>query len=79
MKEGCLLMCCCVPSYLAEPHILRQEPDRVNSDSWIGDIGIHDFDDDSVPELIMGDDAYILIEDLDFTAIKCLFTRYKEG
>ncbi len=42
-------------SYLADSYIFRQEPDRANSDSCIGYIGIHDFDDDSVPELIIGD------------------------
>ncbi len=46
-------------SYLADPYVLRQELKQVNSDSCIGYIGIHDFDDDSVPELIIGDDISI--------------------
>lgn len=46
-------------SYLADPYIFRQEPDRVNSDSCIGYIGIHDFDDDGVPELMIGDGVSI--------------------
>lgn len=42
-------------SYLADPYIFRQEPDWANSDICIGYIGIHDFNDDGVPELIIGD------------------------
>ena len=46
-------------SYLADPYILRQEQERADNDSCIGYIGIHDFDDDSVPELIIGDDVSV--------------------
>ncbi len=46
-------------SYLADPYIFRQEPDRADSDICIGYIGIHDFDDDGVPELMIGDDVSI--------------------
>ena len=42
-------------SYLTDPYALRQELDQANSDSCIGYIGIHDFDDDGVPELMIGD------------------------
>ena len=46
-------------SYLADPYVLRQELKQVNSDSYIGYIGIHDFDNDGVPELIIGDTVSI--------------------
>ena len=46
---------CNMESYLADPYILRHELDRADSDICIGYIGIHDFDDDGVPELIIGD------------------------
>lgn len=46
-------------SYLADPYILRQELDRADSDICIGYIGIHDFDDGGVPELIIGDTVSI--------------------
>lgn len=42
-------------SCLADPYLLRQESDGEDSDSCIGYIRIHDFDDDSVPELMIGD------------------------
>ena len=50
---------CNMESYLADPYILRQELDRADSDICIGYIGIHDFDDDGVPELIIGDTVSI--------------------
>ena len=50
---------CNMESYLADPYILRQEFDRADSDICIGYIGIHDFDDDGVPELIIGDTVSI--------------------
>ena len=46
-------------SYLTDPYALRQELDQANSDSCIGYIGIHDFDDDGVPELMIGDGVSI--------------------
>ena len=46
-------------SYLADPYILRQEIDQADSDICIGYIGIHDFDDDGVPELMIGDGVSI--------------------
>lgn len=46
-------------SYLADPYILRQEIDQADSDTCIGYIGIHDFDDDGVPELMIGDTVSI--------------------
>ena len=46
-------------SYLADPYILRQEFDQADSDICIGYIGIHDFDDDGVPELMIGDTVSI--------------------
>ena len=46
-------------SYLADPYILRQEIDQADSDICIGYIGIHDFDDDGVPELMIGDTVSI--------------------
>ena len=50
---------CNMESYLADPYVLRQELKQVNSDSYIGYIGIHDFDNDGVPELIIGDTVSI--------------------
>ena len=67
-KENILNM----ESYLAVPYIFRQEPDRVNSDFCIGYIGIHDFDDDSVPELIIGDDVSVGIFTYDNSIVKRL-------
>lgn len=49
----------CMESYLADPYISRQEPYWVDSNLYIGYIGIHDFDDDNVPELIIGDDVSV--------------------
>ena len=46
-------------SYLADPYILRQEIDQADSDICIGYIGIHDFDDNGLPELIIGDTVSI--------------------
>ncbi|NBJ94660.1 hypothetical protein [Parablautia muri] len=46
-------------SYLADPYSFRQESEWANSDACIGYIGTHDFDDDGVPELIIGDDKSI--------------------
>ena len=46
-------------SYLADPYISRQESHWVNGNSCVGYIGIHDFDDDNVPELIIGDDVSV--------------------
>lgn len=46
---------CNMESYLADPYVLRQELKQVNSDSYIDYIGIHDFDNDGVPELMIGD------------------------
>ena len=46
-------------SYLADPYILRQESEWADNDSCIGYIGIHDFDDDGVPELMIGDGVSI--------------------
>lgn len=44
-------------SCLADPYVLRQEPDWADSDFCIGYIGTHDFDGDGVPELMIGDDV----------------------
>ena len=59
-------------SYLADPYILRQEQERADNDSCIGYIGIHDFDDDSVPELIIGDDVSVGIFTYDNGSVKRL-------
>ena len=64
-------------SYLAEPYIFRQESDRVNSDSCIGYIGIHDFDDDSVPELITGDEVSVGIFTYDNGIVKKIDDLYE--
>ena len=64
-------------SYLADPYIFRQEPDRVNSDSCIGYIGIHDFDDDSVPELIIGDEVSVGIFTYDNGIVKKISDLYE--
>ena len=64
-------------SYLADPYIFRQESDRVNSDSCIGYIGIHDFDDDSVPELITGDEVSVGIFTYDNGIVKRIADLYE--
>lgn len=64
-------------SYLADPYIFRQELNQVNSDSCIGYIGIHDFDDDSVPELIIGDDISIGIFTYDKGMVKKIADLYE--
>lgn len=64
-------------SYLADPYIFRQESDRVNSDSCIGYIGIHDFDDDSVPELITGDEVSVGIFTYDNGIVKKISDLYE--
>ena len=64
-------------SYLADPYIFRQEPDLVNSDSCIGYIGIHDFDDDSVPELIIGDEVSVGIFTYDNGIVKKIADLYE--
>ncbi len=64
-------------SYLADPYIFRQESDRINSDSCIGYIGIHDFDDDSVPELIIGDEVSVGIFTYDNGIIKKIADLYE--
>jgi len=64
-------------SYLADPYIFRQESDRVNSDSCIGYIGIHDFDDDSVPELITGDEVSVGIFTYDNGIVKKIADLYE--
>ena len=64
-------------SYLADPYIFRQEPDRINSDSCIGYIGIHDFDDDSIPELIIGDEVSVGIFTYDNGIVKKIANLYE--
>lgn len=64
-------------SYLADPYIFRQELNRVNSDSCIGYIGIHDFDDDSVPELIIGDDVSLGVFTYDNGIVKKIADLYE--
>ena len=64
-------------SYLADPYIFRQEPDWVNSDSCIGYIGIHDFEDDSVPELIIGDEVSVGIFTYDNGIVKKIADLYE--
>ncbi len=64
-------------SYLADPYIFRQEPDLVSSDSCIGYIGIHDFDDDSVPELIIGDEVSVGIFTYDNGIVKKISDLYE--
>lgn len=64
-------------SYLADPYIFRQELNQVNSDSCIGYIGIHDFDDDSVPELIIGDDVSLGIFTYDNGSVKKISDLYE--
>ena len=64
-------------SYLADPYIFRQEPDLVSSDSCIGYIGIHDFDDDSVPELIIGDEVSVGIFTYDNGSVKKIADLYE--
>lgn len=64
-------------SYLADPYIFRQEPDWVNSDSCIGYIGIHDFEDDSVPELIIGDEVPVGIFTYDNGIVKKIADLYE--
>ncbi len=64
-------------SYLADPYIFRQEPDWVNSDSCIGYIWIHDFEDDSVPELIIGDEVSVGIFTYDNGIVKKIADLYE--
>ena len=64
-------------SYLADPYILRQEQERADNDSCIGYIGIHDFDDDSVPELIIGDDVSVGIFTYDNGSVKKIADLYE--
>lgn len=64
-------------SYLADPYIFRQELNQVNSDFCIGYIGIHDFDDDSVPELIIGDDVSLGIFTYDNGIVKKISDLYE--
>lgn len=64
-------------SYLADPYIFRQEPDWVKSDSCIGYIGIHDFNDDSVPELIIGDEVSVGIFTYDNSIVKKIADLYE--
>ena len=64
-------------SYLADPYILRQELDRADSDICIGYIGIHDFDDDGVPELIIGDTVSIGIFTYEDGMIKKIADLYE--
>lgn len=64
-------------SYLADPYILRQESGWVNSDFCIGYIGTHDFNDDSVPELIIGDDVSIGIFTYDNGMVKKIADLYE--
>lgn len=64
-------------SYLADPYIFRQELNQINSDSCIGYIGIHDFDDDSVPELIIGDDVSLGIFTYDNGIVKKISDLYE--
>lgn len=64
-------------SYLADPYIFRQESDRINSDSCIGYIGIHDFDDDSIPELIIGDEVSVGIFTYDNGIVKKISDLYE--
>ena len=64
-------------SYLADPYIFRQEPDWVNSDSCIGYTGIHDFDDDSVPELFIGDEVSVGIFTYDNGIVKRIADLYE--
>ncbi len=64
-------------SYLADPYIFRQELKQINSDSCIGYIGIHDFDDDSVPELIIGDDVSLGIFTYDNGIVKKIADLYE--
>ena len=64
-------------SYLADPYILRQELDRADSDICIGYIGIHDFDDDSVPELIIGDEVSVGIFTYDNGIVKKIANLYE--
>lgn len=68
---------CNMESYLADPYIFRQEPDWVNSDSCIGYIGIHDFEDDSVPELIIGDEVSVGIFTYDNGIVKKIADLYE--
>lgn len=64
-------------SYLADPYIFRQESGWVNSDFCIGYIGTHDFNDDSVPELIIGDDVSIGIFTYDNGMVKKIADLYE--
>lgn len=64
-------------SYLADSYILRQEPEKADNDSCIGYIGIHDFDDDSVPELIIGDDVSVGIFTYDNGSVKKIADLYE--
>ena len=64
-------------SYLADLYIFRQEPDWVNNDSCIGYIGIHDFEDDSVPELIIGDEVSVGIFTYDNGIVKKIADLYE--
>lgn len=64
-------------SYLADSYIFRQESDGIKSDSCIGYIGIHDFDDDSVLELIIGDDVSVGIFTYDNGIVKKIADLYE--
>ena len=68
---------CNMESYLADPYVLRQELKQVNSDSYIGYIGIHDFDNDGVPELIIGDTVSIGIFTYEDGMIKKIADLYE--
>lgn len=68
---------CNMESYLADPYILRQEFDRADSDICIGYIGIHDFDDDGVPELIIGDTVSIGIFTYEDGTVKKIADLYE--
>lgn len=64
-------------SYLADPYIFRYGTDWVNSDSYIGYIGIHDFNDDNIPELIIGDGVSVGIFTYDSGIVKKIADLYE--